>query len=385
MLSVFRLYSPFYSMGVYYLKKFFALSAFFFAFIILILKHDTYFLGIKNGFSFCTGILIPSLFPFMFLSSFMVRSKIAVSIGKLFSFFTKPLFYLPGYTAPAMILGLTGGYPTGAKTVKSLLEENLINQEQANRMMYFNVGAGPAFIIGAVGKVLLKSEKIGVIIFICQIIFSILLGIFLGFYSRITKKEFYEVSIRKSENSKIRFSNSLIESCQDAVNSTINMCSPVILFYAFISIINSFNLEKFINLPIFEHIAKLFIPILLEVNSSCNLIAHEFYSPTLIAFAIGWGGLCVHLQIISVLNLEKNFKFLNFMIFRLIQGLGAAGLVHFVISKMGISVQTVQQISNNSVSPALSTSLQGSFALILVCLYFINNTLQIKTCIRKYS
>lgn len=355
-----------------FLSHLFILFCFLFVFVILISKPSIYSVGIKAGFSFCIQVLIPSLFPFMFLSSFMVKSGISDSIGKIFSPLTKILFYLPGCCAPAIILGLTGGYPAGAKYIKSLLDEKSINKEQANRMLCFNIGAGPAFIISAVGEILFKNKQIGIIIFCSEIIFSLLIGMFLGFCARISKKEIYEYKEQKFQACKKDFSSALNEACNDSVNCTINMCSPVILFYALIYIINSFKPEKFISFIVSENATKLLIPLLLEVNSCCSLIAREFFSPALAAFAIGWGGLCVHLQIASVLESKKNFNFLKFMLFRLIQGLGASGLVYLITNKMHFSSQVMQQSGSDFMMPALSTTFQGSFALILVCIYFIN-------------
>ncbi len=364
----------------FFLKRVFILFCFSLVFIILISKPNIYSIGINAGFSFCIQVLIPSLFPFIFLSSFMVKSGISALLGKLFSPITKILFYLPGCSAPAIILGLTGGYPSGAKYVKSLLDEKLINKEQANRMMCFNVGAGPAFIISAVGEILFKNKQIGIIIFSSEISFALLLGVFLGFCARISKKDFYEYKIQKcSTSSPKSFSCTLNEACNDSVNSTINMCSPVILFYAFIYIINSFHPEQLLSSIVPTNINILFIPLLLEVNSCCSLIAREFFSPTLAAFAIGWGGLCVHLQISSVLEAKKDFNFLHFLLFRIIQGLGAASLVYFITSKIDFSTPAIHQFNSDFVTPALSTTFPGSFALILVCIYFINNTLQFKS------
>ena len=107
-------------------------------------------LGVKIGLNFCFETLIPSLFPFMVLSSFIIKSQISISIGKFIDPFTKLLFKLPGCAGSTFLLGLIGGYPTGAKGVKTLLDQNQISKSIANHMAMFTFGAGPAFIINVI-------------------------------------------------------------------------------------------------------------------------------------------------------------------------------------------------------------------------------------------
>lgn len=353
-------------------------------FIIMLFYQSSYIQGMKNGINFCINTLIPSLFPFMFLSSFIVKSGISNTLGKILYPITKTLFYLPGCCGSAIILGLTGGYPTGAKATNELLVSNLINNEQANRMMAFNIGAGPAFIIGTVGEILLKNKYIGLAIFTSQIFVSIIMGIILGIRARINKKVFYEQS-NSQHNIKYGYSNSLILSCRDAVCSTVNMCSLVVLFSTFISIADSIHLNdlitqilSLINVP--KTISQVLIPILLEVNVGCISISRLIYSPSLIAFAIGWCGFCVHCQIFSSFTSEKTLNIRNFLFFRLAQGVGASIIVYIFIKLFNPTVITSYVLNTNTLTRSnigISSSIQGVFALILVCIYFINNLFDI--------
>ena len=342
--------------------------------MIMLFHQQIYSDGIRHGFLFCINILVPSIFPFMFLSSFIIKSPIINSIGRIFSGITKFLFYLPGCTAPAIILGLIGGYPTGAKIVQNLFEQNLINEEQANRLICFNIGAGPAFIISVAGGILLKDRKAGIVIFICQILLSLIIGITLGIHARINKKELFENQISAIRHSNI--SISIINSCQDAVNSTISMCSLIIIFYSFLSIANEF-IQKYADIfpPL---VYKIIIPIMLEVNSACVSISNNLKSPILITFAISWGGMCVHLQIISIISQIKSIGILKFIIFRFIHAFGSAFLVYIATHTIyPLSVQIFSS-TQEAVTPGVSSSLCGSFSLIILCLYFINNLINIK-------
>ena len=68
--------------------------------------------GITNGIVYSCKILVPSLFPYMVLSSFVMRSgAVEIIKGRL----TKIIFALPGCCSAAVLLSFVGGFPVGAK------------------------------------------------------------------------------------------------------------------------------------------------------------------------------------------------------------------------------------------------------------------------------
>ena len=71
--------------------------------------------GASNGISYCLYTLVPSLFPFMVLSSFIIHSGISKFIGKLLQPVIQFLFYLPGSAGSVIIMSMIGGYPVGAR------------------------------------------------------------------------------------------------------------------------------------------------------------------------------------------------------------------------------------------------------------------------------
>ena len=63
--------------------------------------------GAKRGIGYCVDILIPSLFPFMALSVFVVKSGLAASMGRLTAGPCRILFGLPGSAAAAIVMSLS--------------------------------------------------------------------------------------------------------------------------------------------------------------------------------------------------------------------------------------------------------------------------------------
>ena len=114
--------------------------------------------GARRGIGYCLNLLIPSLFPFMVLSSFITRSGISSVLGKIFSPFAK-LFHMPSEAGLPLFLSFIAGYPVGASTASRLHSDGVLDKDDAFRMMCFAVCGGPAFIIKAVGQGMLGSTK----------------------------------------------------------------------------------------------------------------------------------------------------------------------------------------------------------------------------------
>ena len=66
---------------------------------------------------YCLTALVPSLFPFMVLSSFGVRSGAGEMLAKLLGPVTRTLFRLPAICGATLVLSFFGGYPAGARGV----------------------------------------------------------------------------------------------------------------------------------------------------------------------------------------------------------------------------------------------------------------------------
>ena len=78
--------------------------------------------GALQGLLYCGNILIPSLFPFMVLSSFAVKSGLSEFAGRILAPLTKKIFHTDGCAGAIILLGLVGGFPIGAKRVVTLYE-----------------------------------------------------------------------------------------------------------------------------------------------------------------------------------------------------------------------------------------------------------------------
>ena len=326
----------------------------------IILSPYTASQGALEGIECCISVLVPSLFPFIFLSSYAVMSGISDKLGKLFSKITLNLFSLPSETGVTVFLSLIGGFPTGAAGISSLYKRRLITAKQAQRMLYFCVNSGPGFLISVVGAKLYKNAEIGYILTAVQITVSILTGIFLSLFAK--EKEPLQISGHK-EKTAPSFSEAFISSCRSACLSMAMMCSLVVLFSCFTDLT-----VFFLGLNTNSAVGILFRSIC-EVTDGCTAIADTRLPIYFVAACIGFGGICVHLQIFSYLSDIKINRF-KFISGRIISGL-LCGTVTYIICR--VYPVTVSVFSNNdNVSYQISSATHyGSIALMISMTAFL--------------
>ena len=273
--------------------------------------------GILKGLEFCLKILVPSLFPFMAISSFVVKSGIAVTLGKPFKGIVHKLFGLNSNFAPILLLSMLGGYPVGARGIYQLYKQNLASKAEAERAIMFAVCAGPGFLINFLGITLYHNKTLGLILLASQIISMIIIGISLNLFDK--NNDIY-TSDKELRNSQISLSNALVDSATESSRGILAICIFVVLFSSFIGMVDSL---------ITDSIFKNLIYIFLEVCSAVNLLSADSRFE-LLAFAVGFGGLCVHFQIFSAIG-DLSINKLTFFCIRIIQGIITALLSHLGI------------------------------------------------------
>lgn len=240
--------------------------------------------GVSNGLRICAQTLIPSLFPCLALSSFLVKSGACAKLGKLFSPLTRLLFGLPGSAAGAIIMSLVGGYPVGVDMTERLLQNGDITKKQAAHMAAFCVNAGPAFTITAVGAGMTGSLNRGVILYAATVLAGITVGAVFKLISR--KQPAQTACVQPPRPQSIPIASALVESVRDATMAMLNICAWVLLFSCLGSMADAVGISG--N-------AGLALKCVLEISSGCA--AGRGLPPWILAAMLSFSGLCVLCQI----------------------------------------------------------------------------------------
>ncbi len=327
--------------------------------------------GIGDGMRYSAEMLVPSLFPFMVISSFMIRSGASDILGKILSPVTEKVFRLPAGAGAAVVMSFAGGFPVGAKCVRLLLESGRINERQAERMMMFCVCSGPGFLVTGVGSLLLHSSLSGWILYLSQLGSGILIAVFMGISSSKNGNNTVQVSTDVWHGKKI--TDLFIDSCSDGADSVLLLTAMVTFFNMFISVCSRCGItgmcEKIFHLigisyPFSESIFSL----VFEVTGACRSIIMNGSPLWFVSFAVGFGGLCVHFQIFAILGGVKINK-LRYFLFRIVNAFLSSVIV-YIVCRFYCPAGTVFAVAGGGRAEAASISLSGSIALIIMCAVF---------------
>ncbi len=310
--------------------------------------------GAANGIFLCIQVLIPSLFPFMVLSSFIVTSGMASKLPNFAQKLTKAVFNLPKESFAVILLSLTGGYPVGAKGINSLYKEGKISLKEAEQMSLFCVASGPGFLVTYLGCSMLRSPQTGYILLLSQIFSFVILGIF----SKYAVKNKDSSRLVFSEETENYEENALVTSVREAISSCGYMCALVVLFGA-ICEIYLYITETTPNLR--------WITAVLEITNGTKILS-EGYSVLLMSAMCGFGGLCVHFQIYALLGDIKISK-IKFFIFRITQALLNTLFTYLLLRLFPKTTEVFSTVEKSS--PALNKGITGCVFLIICCVVFL--------------
>lgn len=254
--------------------------------ILFIVKSPVIIQAMTEGIKLCISIIIPSLFPFMVISSAFVGNLDGSSLKTIFKI-TNKLFGISIYGAGAFICGILCGYPIGAKCAAELYAEGRISKSEAQSLMAYCNNSGPLFIIGAIGLGMLHSFKCGVFLYIVHIFSAIVAALILKPYTYI--RQISSVNLPKSKP--------LTQCICESVTNVLNVCGFILMF----SVVNKITQPFFALAP---HKIRLVLPGIVEISNGiktvCTNATGFCEKMTIISFVLGWSGISVHMQVSNI-------------------------------------------------------------------------------------
>ena len=94
---------------------------------IMVLNPETIISASKDALELCASTLVPSIFPFMVVSSVFINYS-SQNLFKCFSPVLKILFGTSSPSTGAIICGMLCGYPVGASATCELYKNNMISK-----------------------------------------------------------------------------------------------------------------------------------------------------------------------------------------------------------------------------------------------------------------
>lgn len=311
--------------------------------------------GVQKGIEMCIYTLIPSMYPFMFLSSFIVNSSLHEKGGRIFLFITEKIFGLPCCCGTVIIMSMIGGLPVGASMANEMFKKGYITINQGKRLLLFCFNPGPAFVINTVGYYMLGNKSIGVLLYLSLVLSSLTIG----FLSRFVIKVEQSLPLQKSSDKKIFLQNAVVSSVHQSSRNMLNVCAWVVLFSCVCSFIELLQVSAGMDV---------FLTGVMEMTKGCKKATESMPLPVTAAI-LGFGGICAHLQILpSVTQMKLPLK--HFICSRTINSGLTVIFFSVMLKTLPLSQQTVsighlpEQISNEMSFPVC-------IGIIFMCMLFL--------------
>ena len=122
--------------------------------IIILSRPEATFQYAYEGLYQWAAKMVPTLFPFMMISSIMVYSGADLELGRMLSHVLKKLYRYSSYGLYALFMGFFCGFPMGAKVVSDLYEKEKISRSEADTLLSFCNNIGPAYFMGIIIPIL---------------------------------------------------------------------------------------------------------------------------------------------------------------------------------------------------------------------------------------
>lgn len=246
--------------------------------LLLIFDSQTSLNAAQEAVTLCLYTVLPSLFPFVFLSLILNDVLLGNQIA-----FLRPLCKLCGIPTGAeslLVLGLIGGYPVGAQAAAEACRNGSITFSTYKRLLGFCNNAGPSFIFGLIAAQF-TSGVIGWVIWGIHMLSALIVGMILP------KSSDYICKIKSTGSITL----------SDALNSAIKIMGKICAWVILFRILTAFVLHYLpceINKTIFG---------IFELTNGCvNLRSIPSEGLRFIAAIclLNFGGLCVAMQTMSV-------------------------------------------------------------------------------------
>lgn len=234
----------------------------------------------------CLETVLPALFPFFVLSSLVVQSPIPRVLERVLAGFMQPLFGVSGAGAGALLLGLLGGYPVGARTVAELYAQGAVRRDEAEQLLVFCNNSGPGFFLGVCGTAVFGSVRAGAYLYLIHVLSALAAGMLL-------RRPLARPRARLADVPETPFD--LTAAFPGAVQSSFaavwNVCGFVVFFMVLLRLLSL--LPVFRTLPALSRAALFGF---LEMTNGVTSLPPTRAGFVLCAALMNWGGLSVQAQ-----------------------------------------------------------------------------------------
>lgn len=266
----------------------------------------------REGLTLSLRTAVPALFPFFVAGALLTHSGLAALIGRALAHPVWMLYGLNGNCAAALVLGLAGGYPVGAQTACELYRAALISKRDAELLLGFCNNSGPAFILGVAGVAVCGSARTGAALYAIHALAALLTGLVL---TPPPSKGMRPPAPTPATRAAVSPTAALVAAVRDGFGIAINVTAFVTFFSVTLALLRRTGL-----LRVFAHVLSPVLALLgapvgtadaltagtIELTNGLAALPTLMLPPhvllPLVSFLLGFGGLSVHCQTLSLLQ-----------------------------------------------------------------------------------
>lgn len=283
----------------------------------LLLFPDTALAGAKSGLLLWFNQVLPSLLPFLIISSLLLSTGLSDSIATRLAPVLSPVFRCSSSGCYAVVIGLLAGLPVGAKTISSLLLSGKITKKEGQYLLPLCNNPSPLFLLGFISVTVLERPDLRYAVLCIVTLSSILAAKLTRPRTHSNEPQVYPITPKKSS---FTFSFLLLDNAIEQAFSVLTKVGGYIVLFSVLAKL----LAKLPLPPVFLSCLGSFLEI---TTGSTSLASASLPEPLLLCLVTGFtafGGLSTAAQTKSVLAGTK-LPFAHYLITKFIAGL-LAGL-----------------------------------------------------------
>ena len=264
--------------------------------------------------------IIPSLFPFFVISDILINYNITNYIPKFIRKMFSYIFNISDNAVTIFFLSLISGFPSNARNARMMVDNRLISSDEASHILMFTHFSNPLFILGTVAVFFLKDEVLGVIVLVSHYLSNIIIGILFRKNNTVSNLH-YTLSDGKCQN----FPKVFIRAIKNSIDTLLTILGTLCCFLVLSSIIiNRLKLGLY-NCTLLKGILE----ITMGLESLSFLDISNLYKIVISTMFISFGGLSVHMQVLSFL-IDSDISYKPFFMARIIQACLAGMICYFM-------------------------------------------------------
>ncbi|KZE63333.1 sporulation integral membrane protein YlbJ [Fictibacillus phosphorivorans] len=319
-------------------------SAIIIAFSIIIYPKETYMASV-NGLKMWWDVVFPSLMPFFILSEVLMGLGVVHLIGVLFEPLMRPLFRVPGSGGFVWAMGISSGFPAGAKLTARLWHQKQITTIEAERLVSFTNCSNPLFMFSAIAVGFFHNAALGIVLAVSHYLGNFFVGLIMRFHGfkkdSQTNEERYrgkglKNALKHMHEARLADNRPIGQLLGDAVQQstkTLLMIGGFIILFSVLSkmmdllhvaeLLSSmvnyffllFSLSETLSLPLIKGIFEITLGSNLTSLAQSSLLQQA----VIVSFILAFSGLSVQAQVASILA-DTDIKFKPFFVARIMHG-----------------------------------------------------------------